>query len=119
MAAPAVVRAVHPSGWFADVPADCAAWVQDAATTLTICPADYDAPHAALSMRGIVLVQNASHTVLSCAGLIVSVPNALLEEPAPREDAGAVAVFRAGVDAAPERVLRRRPRAPPSLRAPP
>ena len=35
------------------------------------------------------------------AGLIVSVPNALLEEPASREGAGAVAVFRTGADAAP------------------
>lgn len=69
----AVVRLVGDS-WFADVPAECAAWMNASSTLLVVAPPPLtppdDTPH--LLMRGHVLHARDGVAVVSCDGLLVS-----------------------------------------------
>ena len=75
-------RFVHPDGWFADVPVDGSDWL-DGHRTISIVPLtspDTQVEHddgmdaGFINMRGRVVMHTPSHTVISCGGLIVSVP---------------------------------------------
>ena len=74
-------RFVHPEGWFADVPVDGSDWL-DKYSTISIVPlvsqdtqVEHDGADAGfIDMRGRVVMHTTSHTVISCGGLIVSIP---------------------------------------------
>ena len=67
-------RVEHPSGWFADVPTECAAWVRGCAR-VDVVPRGTTTPDGVerLEMQGCVLARDDA-TVVSCGGLLVRVP---------------------------------------------
>lgn len=92
------VTRVYGEGWFADVPTECG-WVADSCMHIQ----DAEAKRAveaeeSLELEGCVLVRGDASTIITCGGLIVSVPSSTVPEKGEavrvvftRGEAGAVA----------------------------
>ena len=74
------IRVCHKD-WFADVPGECE-WVRDPSTTVSVVGATSSLPQSksveSIEMTGRVLVRGGERVVISCGGLIVSVPTSLV-----------------------------------------
>ena len=76
------VTRVQGEGWFADVPTGCE-WVADTCTHMDVYPdgeeedvsQDETTGATRLEISGCVLVRGDANTVLTCGGLLVSIPS--------------------------------------------
>lgn len=87
-------RVVGPE-CFADVPSGCE-WVGDASTNVSVTRVPPSLPDGTerLQMSGCVIVRGGDRVVLSCGGLIVSVPKSRVESDVNRD---ATVIFTRGV----------------------
>ena len=72
------VTRVCGDGWFADVPTGCE-WVGEERTSVEVQPPEAEASRRSakerLELSGHVLVRGDANTIVSCGGLMVSLPS--------------------------------------------
>ena len=76
--------------WFADVPTGCE-WVGDTSTRVAVVEASSlsagEFTGERLEMTGQIVAKNRGRVVISCGGLVVSVPTAYVDQDAVRDAA--------------------------------